>query len=91
MENVGSSEKWVWINHIIAALQEHLDSVIRKRTGLKNIDCGMKCFVSDENFLKCSYKHWRNGFLISGHQNNLWSILQLEKKPFKKWSKMLSL
>ena len=37
--------------------------------------------------LKCFHKHWRNGFLIYGYQNNLRSILQLEKKPLKKWSK----
>ena len=51
-ENVGASEKWMWINHIMAALREHLDSVIGKRTGLKNIDCGMKRFLSDENNVK---------------------------------------
>ena len=36
----------------MAALREHLDSVIRKRTGSKNIDCGMKRFLSDENDVK---------------------------------------
>ena len=36
----------------MSALREHLDSVIRKRTGSKNIDCGMKCFLSDENDVK---------------------------------------
>ena len=51
-ENVGASEKWMRINHIMAALREHLDSVIRKRTGSKNIDCGIKRFLSDENDVK---------------------------------------
>ena len=27
-ENVGASEKWMWINHIMAALRQRLDSVI---------------------------------------------------------------
>ena len=36
----------------MAALREHLDSVIRKRTGSKNINCGMKRFLSDENDVK---------------------------------------
>ena len=51
-ENVGASEKWMRINHIMAALREHLDSAIRKRTGSKNIDCGMKRFLSGENDVK---------------------------------------
>ena len=51
-ENVGASEKWMRINHIMAALRQHLDSVVRKRTGSKNIDCGMKLFLSDENDVK---------------------------------------
>ena len=52
MENVGASEKWMRINHITAALREPLDSVIPKRKGSKNIDCGMKRFLSDENDIK---------------------------------------
>ena len=40
------------IDHIIAALREHLDSVSRKRKGSKNIDCGMKRFLSDKNDVK---------------------------------------
>ena len=51
----------------------------------------MKRFLSDENMLKCSHKHWMNGFIIYEYQNNLWSILQLENKTLKKWSKTLSL
>ena len=52
MENIGASEKWMQFNHIMAALREHLDFAIQKRTGLKNIDCGMKHFLSDENDVK---------------------------------------
>ena len=33
-------------------MREHLDSVIRKRTGSKSIDCRMKRFLSDENDVK---------------------------------------
>ena len=50
-ENVGASEKWLRINHLMA-LREHLDPAIRKRTSSKNIDCGMKSFLSDENDVK---------------------------------------
>ena len=35
-EIVGASEKWMRINHIMDELRQHLDSVIRKRTGSKN-------------------------------------------------------
>ena len=51
-ENVGASEKWLRINHLMAALREHLDPAIRKRASSKNIDCGMKSFLSDENDIK---------------------------------------
>ena len=40
------------INHIMAPLQKHLDSVIRKRICSKNIDCGMKRFLSGKNDVK---------------------------------------
>ena len=40
------------INHIMAALRENIDSVIRKRAVAKNIDSGIKCFLSDENDVK---------------------------------------
>ena len=48
-KNVEASEKWMRLNHIMAALREHLDSVIRKRADSKKIDCGMKRFLSDEH------------------------------------------
>ena len=57
-ENVRASEKWMQTDHIIAALREHLDSVSRKRTGSKNIDCGMKHFLSDENDDKMLSQTW---------------------------------
>ena len=37
---------------LMAALRQHLDSVIRKSTGSKNIDCRMKRFLSHENDVK---------------------------------------
>lgn len=40
------------INHIMAALREHIYSVIRKRAVAKNIDSGIKSFLSDENDVK---------------------------------------
>ena len=36
----------------MAALREHIDSVIRKRAVAKNIDSGIKSFLSDENDVK---------------------------------------
>ena len=56
------------INHIMAALREHLDSVIRKRAGLKNIDCGMKRFLSDENDVQMLSPTLENWVL------NLWTL-----------------
>ena len=41
-ENIGTSEKWICLNHIIAALREHLDSVIWKKATSKHIDYGKK-------------------------------------------------
>ena len=52
----------------MAALREHLDSVIRKRTGLKNIDCGMKLFLSDENDVQILSPTLENWVL------NLWTL-----------------
>ena len=48
-ENIESSGKWMQINHIMAALREHLESVIRKSIGSKNTDCAMKRFLGDKN------------------------------------------
>ena len=31
-ENVGASERWMCINHIMAALREHLDALIKTRS-----------------------------------------------------------
>ena len=36
----------------MAALREHIYSVIRKRAAAKNIDSGIKSFLSDENDVK---------------------------------------
>ena len=69
-ENVRASEKWMRINHIMAALREHLDSVIRKKTGSENIDCGMKGFLSDENDVKMLSQTLEEWFL------NLWTSEQ---------------
>ena len=41
-ENVGASERWMRINHIMAALREHLDSVITKRKMSNQIGLGEK-------------------------------------------------
>ena len=51
-ENDGASEKWMRIKRIIAALREHLDSVIRKKAGSKIVDSRMKRFLRDENDVK---------------------------------------
>ena len=48
-ENVGASERWMRINHIMAALREHLDTIVRKRTLSKHIDVGRKRMLNDEN------------------------------------------
>ena len=69
-ENVGASEKCMQINHIMDTLREHLDSVVRKRTGLKNIDCGMKRFLSDGNDVKMLSK------TLEEWVNNLWTSEQ---------------
>ena len=51
----------------MAALREHLDSVIRKRAGSKNIDCGTKHFLSDENDVKMLSQ------LLEEWVSNLWT------------------
>ena len=76
-ENVRASEKWMRINHI----RPHCEN-----TWTLSFEKGQT-----KTMLKCSHKHWRNGFLVYGHQSNLWSILQVDKKPLKKWSKTSSL
>ena len=86
-KNAGASEKWMRINHIMAAFREHLNLVIRKRPSFKNIDCGMKPFFSDENDVKMLWQSLEEWELIYRHQNNLWSILQLEKSQLKNGQK----
>ena len=48
-ENVGASERWMRINHIMAALREHLDALIKTRSWNKHVDLGRKRMLSDEN------------------------------------------
>ena len=37
-ENAGASERWMRINHLMAALREKLDQVTRKRTCNGHVD-----------------------------------------------------
>ena len=46
---IGGSEKWVRLNHIMIALTERLDSVIRKRPTSKRIDYEKNRLLDDEN------------------------------------------
>ena len=47
-QNVGASERWMRSNHM-AALREHLDALIKKRSWNKHVDLGRKRMLSDEN------------------------------------------
>ena len=48
-ENVGATERWMRINHIMATLRGHLDEVVRRRKVLKYIDCGERRMSDVEN------------------------------------------
>ena len=47
-ENIGACEKCMRLNHIMCALREHLDSIIRKRATSKHINYGKKRSLNDE-------------------------------------------
>ena len=47
-ENVGTSERWMRNNHIMAALRENLDEVTRKRQTSTHADLGKKIMISYE-------------------------------------------
>ena len=47
-ENIGACEKCMRLNHIMCALREHLDSIIRKRATSKHINYGKKRLLNDE-------------------------------------------
>ena len=47
--DVGASERWMRINHIMATFREHLDALIRTRSWNKHDDLGRKRMLSDEN------------------------------------------
>ena len=47
-ENTGASERWVRINHLMAAFREELDQVTRKRTSSGYVDLRRKRLLSDE-------------------------------------------
>lgn len=46
---IAGSEKWMRLNHIMIALTEHLDSVIRKRPTSKPVDYEKNRLSDDEN------------------------------------------
>ena len=46
--NVGASERWRQINHLMAALREKLDQVTQKRTFSGHADLGRKRLLSDD-------------------------------------------
>ena len=48
IENAGASERWIRINHLMAALREKIDQVTRKRTSSGHVDLKRKRFLSDE-------------------------------------------
>ena len=48
-ENVGASERWARINHIMAALRGHLDNLVRRREITKHVDFGEKRMLDNEN------------------------------------------
>ena len=41
-ENAGASERWMRINHLMAALREKIDPATRKRTSSGHVDLGRK-------------------------------------------------
>ena len=47
-ENAGASERWMRINHLMAALREKLDQVARKRKSSGHVDLGKKRLLSDK-------------------------------------------
>ena len=71
-ENAGASERWMRINHLMAALRDKLDQLTRKRTFSGHIDLGTKRLLSDEKDVEtlasCLFewipKIWENDQLI---------------------------
>ena len=41
-ENVGSSEHWMRINHVMASFRENLDALTRKKPTAKHVNLGIK-------------------------------------------------
>ena len=78
-ENAGASERWMRINHLMAALREKLDQVIRRRTSSGRVDLGRKRLLSDEQdyetFASCLFewipKIWENDQPIINLANGL--------------------
>ena len=47
-ENAGASERWMRINHLMAALREKLNQMARKRISSGHVDLRKKRLISDE-------------------------------------------
>jgi hypothetical protein len=47
-ENVGASERWMRINHYLAALKQHLEDKVKKVTIYKHVELGTKRMQKDE-------------------------------------------
>ena len=71
-ENAGASERWMRINHLMAALREKIDTATRKRTSSGHLDLGRKRLLSDEQEVYLS------GFQRYGKTINLLLTLQLD-------------
>ena len=48
-ENAGASERWMRINHYLAALKQHLEEKVRKVTKYKHVELGTKRILKDES------------------------------------------
>ena len=47
-KNKGASERWMRINHFIAALKQHLETKVRKAKSSNNLELGSKRMQKDE-------------------------------------------
>lgn len=66
IENIGASEKWMCLKHIMAALREHLDSVILKRTSQNILTMIKKRLLQDEKDAKMLSEPFVN--LVTGKE-----------------------
>ena len=60
-ENVGASERWMRIDHILAALRDTLDNVTRNQSSSHHVDLGEKRMETDEKDVQAlvdTLKEW---------------------------------